>query len=165
MTGVDLELLTDPTIHDIFETGIRGGISMITTRYDRANHPEVPGYDSSKPRKELVYLDAVNLYGAAMMRALPTDGFRRLTVDERRAFDVRAIERNGPKGYAIVVDLRVPEHLHDVFSDYPLAPEHVIVEESMLSEEQQNMRQILIRDALARKNGTDTFVGPLPRPK
>ena len=164
-SGVDLELLTDPTIHDVFEDGIKGGISMITTRFARANHPEIPGYDSSKPQQELVYLDAVNLYGAAMMRPLPKDGFRRLSAEERQAFDVRTVERDGAKGYAIVADLRVPDHLHDYFSDYPLAPEHLIVEESMLSGEQQNMRQSMIRDAIARNNGASTFIGPLPRPK
>ena len=164
-SGVDLELLTDPSIHDVFENGIKGGISMITTRFDRANQPEVPGYDPALPRKELIYLDAVNLYGAGMMRPLPTNGFRRLSAEERTTFDINTVERDGPKGYALVVDLQVPEHLHDVFADYPLAPEHLVVEESLLSETQLDMRQMIIRDALARKNRTDTFIGPLPHPK
>ena len=164
MTGVDLELLTDSSIHDVFEQGIRGGISMITTRFDRANHPEVPGYDPSKPQKELIYLDAVNLYGAAMMKPLPTKGFRRMSMEERQRFDISTVDPDGEKGYALVVDLRVPENLHDLFADYPLAPEHVIIEDSMLSEEQQNMRQQLIRDAFARKNNVESFIGPLPHP-
>jgi len=34
MTGVKLELLTDPDMYKFFESGMRGGISMISKRYD-----------------------------------------------------------------------------------------------------------------------------------
>lgn len=33
-----------------FEERIRGGISMISNRYSRANNPYVPGYDLSKDK-------------------------------------------------------------------------------------------------------------------
>ena len=46
MTGVELELLTDPDMHLFIEEGIRGGISMIGKKYSVANNPYVEGYDA-----------------------------------------------------------------------------------------------------------------------
>ena len=43
MTDVELELLTNLFV----EEGIRGGISMISNRYGKANNPYVSGYDST----------------------------------------------------------------------------------------------------------------------
>ena len=37
MTGIKLDLLTDVDLHLFFEKDIRGGISMITNRYAKAN--------------------------------------------------------------------------------------------------------------------------------
>jgi len=36
MTRVDLELLTDPDMYLFIEEGLKGGISMISSRYGRA---------------------------------------------------------------------------------------------------------------------------------
>src|SRR6185369_10631161 len=34
---------------------------------------------------------------------------------------------NFPKGYTYVVDLKYPEHLHEVHNDYPLVPKNIEV--------------------------------------
>ena len=44
-TGVELELLTDLEMHLFVERGMRGGISMVSKRYAKANNPLVPDYD------------------------------------------------------------------------------------------------------------------------
>ena len=62
MSRVELELITDENIYNLIENSIRGGISMISTRYARANNPSFPStYDDKLPRQDLIYLDAKNL--------------------------------------------------------------------------------------------------------
>ena len=60
-TGVELELLTDLDMHLFIERGMRGGISMASKRYAKANKPLVEGYDPTQPTNYITYLDANNL--------------------------------------------------------------------------------------------------------
>ena len=85
---VSLELITDIDMYHFIENNIRGGVSMITTRYARANSPTLPAYDASRPNVNLIYLDANNLYGWAMSQPMPTPGFRFLQPDEIEALAV-----------------------------------------------------------------------------
>ena len=56
-SGVSLELLTDPDILLLFEKGIRGGISMISNRFGKANNKFMgDNFDPSQPSKYLAYL-------------------------------------------------------------------------------------------------------------
>ena len=85
ITGVVLELLSDPNMLLMFERCIRGGISMISNRYGKANNKYMKGgFDKNKLLKFLMYLDANNLYGFAMSMKLPTHGFKWLTGGNRK---------------------------------------------------------------------------------
>ena len=137
MTGANLELLTDPDMHLFIEKGLRGGISMITKRYARANNKYVPGHDSEIPSNHLIYLDANNLYGWAMSQPLPTHGFRWLTEEEIRTLDATSTPEDADRGCILEVDLEYPEELHDEHNDYPLAPESLAITPEMLSPYQQ----------------------------
>ena len=76
-TDVEIEFMSDPTLHQCIEKSIRGGISMITKRFSRANNKYLPEtYDPSKPTKYIMYLDKNNLYGHAMSQPLPVGGLR-----------------------------------------------------------------------------------------
>ena len=76
MTGVELELLTDPDMLLMIEKGIRGEISMISQRHGKANNKYMgEEYDPSQPSKYITYLDANNLYGWAMSKSLPIGNF------------------------------------------------------------------------------------------
>ena len=66
MSKITLELITDVDIYNMIDTSIRGGVSMISTRHAKANNPSLPSYDPELPRRDLIYLDANNLYGHAM---------------------------------------------------------------------------------------------------
>ncbi len=68
-----------------------------------------------------------------MSQPLPTGKFRFLTSDEIRNFRLESIAPDAPKGYFIDCDLDYPEELHQLHNQYPMAPEHLTVSESMLS--------------------------------
>ena len=85
MPRVLLELITDIDMYHFIEKCIRGGISMITTRYAQVNSPTLPGYNASRPRVQLIYLDANNLYRWAVSQPLPTGGFQFLQPDKIEA--------------------------------------------------------------------------------
>ncbi|XP_072019741.1 uncharacterized protein [Amphiura filiformis] len=119
-TGVKLELLVDYDMAMMIEKGIRGGVSMISTRYSEANNKYMGSdYDPSKPSKYIQYLDNNNLYGSAMSQPLPTGGFEWMTPKQLDSWDeIPCI---------LEVDLEYPKKLHDLHNDYPLAPERVTV--------------------------------------
>ena len=75
MSKIILELITDVGIYNMIDMSIRGGVPMISTRHAKANNPSLPSYDQELPRRDLIYLDANNLYGHAMSQYLPTEVF------------------------------------------------------------------------------------------
>ena len=118
VSGAKLELLTDPDILLLFEKGIRGGISMISNRFGKANNKFMgEKYDPRSPSKYLAYLDANNLYGWAMMKPLPVGDFKWMNEKELRHW--------GDFPCILEVDLEYPRGLHDLHNDYPLAPERL----------------------------------------
>jgi hypothetical protein len=136
-TGVELELLTDIDQHLFIERGIRGGISMVSKRYAKANNPECPDYDSTKPNSSILYLDANNQYGWAMSQRLPMRDFG--WADDVTIETVIETADDAETGYILEVDLEYPEDLHDAHSDYPLAPETMSVPEEWLSKYQHGL--------------------------
>ena len=127
MTNIDLELLSDPNMLLMFEKGIRGGISIISNRYGKANNKYMGrGFNKNKPSKYLMYLDANNLYGCAMSMKLPTHGFKWLTGGEmEKLFNNRVVQVWEKTPCILEVDLEYPEPLHDQHNDYPFCPERV----------------------------------------
>ena len=119
ITKVKLEMIGDYEMLMMIEKGIRGGVSMISTRYGKANNPYMKDYDPDQPTKYISYLDANNLYGWAMCKPLPTDGFEWMNEEDLKDWESMPC--------ILEVDLEYPEKLHDLHNDYPLAPERVIV--------------------------------------
>ena len=134
-TGVELELLTDLDMHLFIERGMRGGISMASKRYAKANNPLVEGYDPAQPTSYITYLDANNLYGWAMSLPLPKKNFhwKRVMLTEDQ---IMKMKQNSKKGWILEVDLEYPAHLHDAHNDYPLAPEKKVIKPEQMSEYQ-----------------------------
>ena len=126
ITKVKLELLHDQDMLLMFEKGIRGGISIISNRYGKANHKYMKGFNQKIPSKFLIYVDANNLYGGAMSEKLPTHGFKWLTSKEMENLYKNQVEQVWEKTPCILeVDLEYPENLHDLHNDYPFCPERV----------------------------------------
>ena len=132
-SGVELELLTDVDKVMFYEKSIRGGVSLITKRFAGISLEEL-----KKPPLErneaLLYLDATNLYGWAMIQHLPYGGFE--WDDDLSKYTeeyIRSLKDDGDEGYTLEVDLDYPKELHDLHNDYPLCPEKVIPKNSMLN--------------------------------
>ena len=120
LTKVEMELLSDPDMLLMIKKGTRGGISTISNRYGKANIKyKDERFDDCKPSKYITYLDANNLYGCALSKPLPTHGFER--------FEPSELENWKNHACILEVDLEYPRSLHDLHSDYPLAPEQIEV--------------------------------------
>jgi len=116
-TGVQLELLSDPDMLSMFEQGIRGGVSMISKRYAKANNKYMgEKFDPNEKSKFIQYLDANNLYGWAMSLPLPVSDFRWMDENDLENW------REFSDGCILEVDLIYPKKLHDLNNEYPLAP-------------------------------------------
>ena len=130
-TGVELELLTDIDMHLFVERVMRGGISMVSKRYAKANNPYVSEYDPSKPNKFIMYLDANNLYGWAMSKSLPKRDFKWKSVIPREE-EILAKKENAKNGWILEIDLEYPPELHEEHNCYPLAPEKKAVKKEWI---------------------------------
>ena len=102
------------------EKSIRGGVSMISNRYGKANNKyQGKSFIDTMLSTYIVYLDANNLYGWAVSKPLPTHGFKWM--------EVSVLETWENHSCILEVDLEYLKSLHDLHTDYPLAPEHIEV--------------------------------------
>ena len=126
MTKINLELLSDIDKLLMIEKGIRGGISIISNRYGKANNKYMKDHNKKEASKYLMYVDANNLYGWAMSQKLPIHSFEWLTDKEiKNLFKVQVVQFWERTPCILEVDLEYPEELHDLHNDYPLCPERV----------------------------------------
>ena len=134
MSRVDLQLITDKDMYNFVENSICGGISMTSTHHAQANNPSFPDtYAANFPNQNLIYLDANNLYGWAMLQSLPTHRFHFLQQEEISTFKLQDLSDDDENGYIFEVDLHYPTSLHNQHNDYPLAPEPLVIDRNMYS--------------------------------
>ena len=84
-TNIELELLTDYDMLLMVEEGIRSGICHSIHRYAKANNKYMKNYNNNEESSYIQYLDANNLYGWAMSKKLPVNGFKWTDRDEVNA--------------------------------------------------------------------------------
>ncbi len=118
-TKIKLDLISDPDMYQMIDSGIRGGISSIMKRYAKANHKNLKDHDPQEPSVFIEYLDANNLYGWAMSKPLPYRNFRWMNEFELGDWLSRPC--------ILKVDLEYPKELHDLHKEYPLAPERLTI--------------------------------------
>ena len=126
--NIELELLTDYDMLLMVEEGIRGGICQSIHRYAKANNKYMKNYNNSEESSYIQYLDANNLYGWAMSKKLPVNGFRSLDSDKINEINeefIRNYNENDNKGYIFEVDVRISKRLHDLHSELPFLPERM----------------------------------------
>ena len=97
MTDVKLDLFADPDMHLFVENNIRGGLSLISNRYAKANNSYTEnGLDATQDPSYVCYLVANNLYDFAMSHPLPTGNFRFLLTEEINDLDVTNVRDDDP---------------------------------------------------------------------
>ena len=134
MTGAKVDLLTDETRYKFVESGIRGGMTFVNEHHIVANTPRVPEtFKPNEPLRDLLYVDANNLYGHALSQKLPHSEFRWITDEEIENLDLMSFNFDGDEGLILEVDLEYPPDVQDRTEDLPFAPEQVLVEEEMLT--------------------------------
>ena len=84
--------------------------------------------------KYLMYLDANNLYGFTTSEYLPTGGSKWLSEKEIGKVDPAKYNDDSRKGLILEVELKYHKQLHNSHNHYPLAPEHLLVEDSISSD-------------------------------
>ncbi|XP_046563770.1 uncharacterized protein LOC124272613 [Haliotis rubra] len=139
MGSVHLELLTDLDMHLMIEAGLRGGISMISKRYAKGNHPDLQTFQPDNPTSYIMYWDAYNLYGHAMSLC----DFEWMNSQDIEKLDVRSIPADSKTCYILEVDLDYPRELPDSHSDHPLVPESMLISNDMLSPHSKELRNKL----------------------
>ena len=127
-TNVELELITDYDMLLMVEEGIRGGICHSIHRYAKANNKYMKKYNNNEESSYIQYLGANNLYGWAMSKKLPVNGFKWLDsnkINEINEEFIKSYHENDNKGYILEVDVKYPKRLHKLHSDLPFLPERM----------------------------------------
>ena len=124
-----VELVTDPEMHLMVESGLRGGVTHAALRHAKLPEPYTEETDPT-----LLYTDCVNLYGHAMRQKLPLGGYEWLEEEELEQRDWSRASDDDEFGYIVECDLEYPQQLHDAHDSLPLAPEQRELKYSMLSE-------------------------------
>ena len=108
MKKVELELIPDLRMYIFFEKGTRVEISYIYNRYSKANNKYLKSYDPKQESKHIIYLDANNLHGYAMVKFLPTSEFKWI---DPKGFDLNKYTSNSSKRCVLKVDLEYSKEL------------------------------------------------------
>ena len=112
LTNVELELLTDIDMLQMFEQGIRGGISQAIHRYAKANKKYMKNYNKDVVSSYLMCLDPNNLYGWAMCKKLPVGNFewaKNLKIYSEEF--IKRYDENSDNRYLLEVDVEYPKEL------------------------------------------------------
>ena len=112
---------------------MRGGVSYIFNRYNKANNKYLKSYDQKQESKHIIYLDANNLYGYTMSEFLPRSGFK---CADPKKFNLNKYTSNSLKGCVLEVDLEYTKELWELHNNYPLVPDKIEIKREILSDYQ-----------------------------
>ena len=127
-TNIELELLTDYDMLLMVEEGIRGGIYHSIHRYAKTNNKYMKNYNNNEESSYIQYLEANNLYGWAMSKKLPVNGFKWIDNNEINEKFIKNYNENDNKGYILEVDIKYPKRLHELHSDLPFLSERMKID-------------------------------------
>ena len=134
--GMTLDLITDLAMYQMIDSGMRGGVCMISPRYAKANNELVGEYNPEQPKTYMSDWDANNLNGWAMSQPLPYGKFEWVGPEEWQTVNWQHLGDNDYNGYIVECDLEYPPDLHEAYNYYTLAPERLDIQVEMLSDAQ-----------------------------
>ena len=120
-TKIELELIKNVDLFQMFESGIRGGISGIFG--DR--------FVESDNNTVILHVDMNNLYGFAMLFHLPTGNFQiyeNNSITESFINKVLNTHDCSNTGYILIVDLIYPDNIKYKTKNFPLCPENKTID-------------------------------------
>ena len=153
-TGIELDLITDKDMLDMFNEGIRGGFSGVlgkryveaknkyTLRFKKLLENKASKVNNHTLEKEekidnpnfLLYEDANNLYGDGMSQKLPYKNFKWEKVDENKNIYNYLDQCNEDKGMVFKVDLEYgDDETRKKLMKYPPMPLSRKIEEEEIS--------------------------------
>ena len=133
-TGIELELLTDKDMLDMFKDGIRGGFSgVLGKRFVEANNKYIKEGEIKNPNY-LWYTDANNLYGCGMSEKLPYKNFKWEEISESNNIDDYLNKCNDDIGMVFKVDLEYDDETKFKLRKFPPMPLSRKIEEKEISD-------------------------------
>ena len=130
-TRAELELIKNVDLFQMFECGIRGGISGVFG--DR--------FIESDTNTKIMYVDMNNLYGYAMLMYLPTGNFQiyeNNSITESFINKVLNTDACSDIGYVLIVDLIYQNNIKYKSKNFPFCPENKIINPNNYTE---NMKE------------------------
>ena len=112
------------------EEGIRGGICHSIHRYAKANNKYMKNYNNNEKLSYIQYIDAHNVYGWAMSKKLPVNGFKWIGNNETEGSlinedFIKNYDENNDKGYIFEVDIKYPKGFYELHSDLQFLSERM----------------------------------------
>jgi hypothetical protein len=68
-----------------------------------------------------------------MSQKMPISDFAWVSEEEKETLDWTKMTADQDEGYIVECDLKYPEELHKDHNSFPLAPERLVIDKSMLS--------------------------------
>jgi len=118
----ELELFTDAKMYlKCRGEGMRGGISYWRRYFTQANNEMHPDYDATKPRTEILDMDATSLYPWAARQRLPTGDFEYVeeSLEGQAMWDFFLQEMPEDEGYYAWVDIHLPVNAEEWLQAVP----------------------------------------------
>ena len=126
-TKVELELIKNVDLFQMFEEGIRGGLSgVFGDRYIESDNNTV-----------ILHVDMNNLYGFAMLMYLPTGNFQiyeNNSITESFINKVLNTDDCSNTGYVLIVDLIYPDNIKYKSKNFPFCPENKAIDSDNFTE-------------------------------
>ena len=112
-TGIQRDLVHDEETYKMIDRGVRGGMTQVSVRKVEANNKYMTdSYHKEKEPSYILYLDAINLYGLAMVMKLPYTKIKFIQHTDINEEDILSYDNN-EQGYFLDVDLEYLKELHD----------------------------------------------------